>query len=345
MKKTLLALAIPAVLASSSASAVTIYENDATVFSVGGEVEIQYRQTAAEDIANTDGEIRVEDGDLAFDVDYKANDALTVLAGMHLKVGEDDEDSTNTSGYNNNGKVSEDEIFVGIKGDFGKLTVGDKTPFIDDAGIGVDINLKDNGGLTLGETDPYDQLLEYTYSNDGISLGVGYVFAQDDASTDNNDTGKTAEMTELKAGYDFGTVAVTTYYTVQNGLISYTAGDNDNELKSFELDVAVDLDAFYIGAGISSAKLESKDDRLMSYEVAGSYDATEKLTLGLGYAFNDADNENSNVPDGQSSVYGNVQYKLAKNTRAYAEVSFEDTGASTGDSSGTGVALGMEVTF
>lgn len=354
MKKTLLALAIPAALVAGSASAATVYENDDTAVKVGGAVEIQYRQTAKEEIANTDGQIRVDDGDLTFDVEHKLNDALTAIGAMHLTVGEDKDDSENASGYASNGKVKQDEIYVGLTGDFGTVTIGTKTPFIDDSGAGVDIELKDNGGTGLVNTDPYDQLLQYTYSQNGLNLGAGYVFTQDSSDSD---TGDTAEMYEFLAGYDYGMVQVNAYYTVQNG-VSFTDADKDgvrdagtkyadNEIKAFELDVMANIDALYLGAAISSLDVESYSDNLMSYELAAAYAITEKAKVGLGFAINDADGDNSDptVTDSQSSIYANVQYKLAKNTRAYAEVSFEDNGKATGDTSGTGVAVGMEVKF
>ena len=79
-------------------------------------------------------------------------------------------------------------------GNWGELSFGRQLAIIDDAGVGVDYELKDAAGVDFEDTD-FDQLIKYRYSGDGYWAGASYNVAQD------NEAGQSSqELVELAGG-------------------------------------------------------------------------------------------------------------------------------------------------
>ncbi len=335
MKKTIIALAVPALLAAGSATAaVTLYDDEGTKLTVKGAMEIQYRQTATSDASDGDAKLRVDDGDLAFKVTHTINDDLYAIGAMEFSVGEGQKNpGSNASGT---GDVTNDGLYVGLGGSWGEFTAGRQLAIIDDAGVGVDIELKDTAGVSYEDAD-FDQYLKYRYSSEVFWAGVGYNIAQDDGKAGE----KSEELAELAAGIPFGDFEVRGYYG------SYDNEVKDNSQEAWNLEAVWSNDTFYVGAlygqseNENNAGLTTKEVDVI--ELAGSY-TFGASTVGLGWAQNDVKGASDEI----TNIYVNYAYQIRKNVKAYVEVGFEDgleIAGKTGTQDGTGYAAGLEVKF
>ncbi|MBV7299579.1 porin [Enterovibrio paralichthyis] len=348
MKKTILAMAVPALLAAGSASAsITLYDADGTSVELSGAAEVQYRRTGAEDFfdpakvylnkvvggaSTEDGQIRVDDGDLAFRITHQEGDNYA-FGAIELRIGEQgDEANANFSG---SGDVVNDGLYVGFGGNWGELSFGRQLAIIDDAGVGVDYELKDVAGVDFEDTD-FDQLIKYRYSGEGYWAGASYNVSQDDASGSNSD-----RLYELAGGVNvIDSVEVRAYYA--NFKNEATA---DVDQTAWDLEVAYNEGPFY--AGILYGQFESenkagvKTQDVDVIEIAGSY-SKDKSKFGAGAAFNDGQGREEST-----SYYINYGYNLLTNCKLYAEVGYEDFQAddAAGDWDGVGYVAGIEVKF
>ncbi|OAN18533.1 hypothetical protein A3K86_06495 [Photobacterium jeanii] len=323
MKKTLLALTVPALLVAGSASAsVSLYDQDGTQVTMSGAAEVQYYRSAPNDIADQDATLRIDDGDLALRVQHEVNANLYALGAIELAIGEKTKNSG--SDASGTGDVTNDGLYVGLGGNFGEITFGRQLAIIDDAGVGVDIELKDTAGVSYEDTD-MDQYIKYRFNGEQFWAGVGYNIAQKTNGKKND------ELLEVAAGVPFGDFEVRGYY-----------GDYKNEQKAAE-QKAWDLEFVYAKGPIYVGALYGQSDKgnnndVQTWELAGSY-TLDKNTFGLGYAQNTGDTDAQKAVN----IYANVAHQLTANTRAYVEISHEDVKAA--DKKGLGYVVGMEVKF
>ncbi len=329
MKKTLLALTVPALLVAGSASAgISLYDQDGTQVTMSGAAEVQYRLTAVENMANDDAQLRIDDGDLALRIQHQVSADLYAVGAMELNVGESEEVDGTRDGL---GSVTNDVLFVGLGGNFGEMTFGRQTAIIDDAGVGVDIELKDTAGVSYDDVS-MDQYIKYRFNGEKFWAGIGYNIAQSDSNGK-----KGEELLEVAAGVPFGDFEVRGYY-----------GDFKNEQFKNKANVVVgteqtawDLEFVYAAGPIYVGALYGQSDRgdnadVKTWELAGSY-TLGKNTFGLGYAQNSADAK----ADDATNFYANVAHQLTANTRAYVEVGYEDLETDND----FGYVVGMEVKF
>ncbi|CAH0533910.1 Porin-like protein H [Vibrio stylophorae] len=324
MKKTILALAIPAALVATAANAgVTVYENDATAVQLSGAVEVQYYQKATKAV---DSELRIDDGALAIDAAHVINDNLTAFAGLSFIVGED---------QNPNGGVTTDGTFVGLSSNFGALSFGRQYLYIDDIGAGVEIELKDAGAISvdLNDQTTSSDTIKYGYQGDNFFVGADYVANQNEGK---------AKGFDVKAGYDIlDNLNLTGYYADFDSAQDTAANVAQ---KSYQVELRYTLDALYVGASFGNVdKSGAANVDLNSYEVAAAYTLGQN-TFGLGYAYTDGTQE-ANTDYKASSVYGNIVRALNDNVNVYAEVSLEDVKGDAAIDNELGYVAGMEVTF
>ncbi|MGR5127396.1 porin [Photobacterium swingsii] len=340
MKKTLLALTVPALLVAGSASAgISLYDQDGTQVTMSGAAEVQYYRSAKADAKakatnkDADASLRLDDGDLALRVQHQVSADLYTLGVMELKIGEEKEVAGVKDGE---GAVTNDGLYVGLGGNFGEVTFGRQTAIIDDAGVGVDIELKDTAGVGYEDVS-MDQYIKYRFNGEKFWAGVGYNIAQEDAGV------KGEELLEVAAGVPFGDFEVRGYYGAFENEGLKASVEDISKQKAWDLEFVYAAGPIYVGAlyGQKTDTVNSVDNDIKTWELAGSY-TLGKNTFGLGYAQN-SDDATGSLSKEATNFYANVAHQLTANTRAYVELGYEDI--KKFDEKGFGYVVGMEVKF
>ncbi|PML80885.1 porin [Enterovibrio norvegicus] len=315
MKKTILALAVPALMAAGAVNAATVYDQDGVTVSIGGAAEVQLIQPY--EFGNEDNklDVRLDDGELNFGVDVKVSDNLTALGFFDFE--------------SEDGSVENDELWAGFKGDFGKFTVGRQYTFWDDSGIGEDIELGLEGFESNEPADGED-VLKYRYDGETVWFGIAHDL----------DTGDDVSHTDAGVGASFAGVDLALY-----------ANDADlnatTEVFAIQVSAVYNVDAFTVGASYTDIDEEINGDT----NKAGTGSIVELLAgygMGdwqyyIGYNFAEMDNDWEG-----NNVYANATYKMHSNVKTYIEVGYadQDPEPTTGKSDdSTGFLVGMEVKF
>lgn len=209
MKKTLLAVAIPALLASGAASAATIYDNNGTKVDFYGQLRVNLEYASKRDQSGENGtKFRDSGSRFGFKIKHDIGNGLRGLAGLEY--------GNNTQSPENNFKIKNRLGYVGIGAD-------------------------DYGDLTFGRVlSPFDDvaLSDYTYVYGGV-LDFGGNFKRSDS--DNNFIGRTSNTIKFMSDEFFGHISFGGTYTLQDG----ESWDNENNEHAKQLDNAFTLSSFY----------------------------------------------------------------------------------------------------
>ena len=240
MKKLVIASAVAAVMASSTVMADT---------TMGGEVRLKLQNQ---------GEMALNSGKLTFKINASEDlgNGMTGLAYVEME---------NDSADNEENQFHNDKSFVGIKGDFGQLTLGAQGDAAGFACGGTDI-FTDNSGNACGVgavNGTLDNAVVYVKGFGAVTLVVGATFDGDAA---------TGEMSDASAQPDSGNHTV----------------------------IAVNFDggAFTVGGQITSPDsdapvLGSAGLDISSLTVIGGTVKLGEGTLGLTFADNSLDDDNT----------------------------------------------------
>ncbi|SIN94965.1 porin [Salinivibrio sp. ES.052] len=322
MKKTILAMAVPALLAAGSASAsINLYDAEGVKVDASGAAEVQYIQ----DIGNNqDGKWRLDDGDFAINTEVAVSDKLSVIGAMAFEFENLKADSNDLE---NRGDVENDELYVGFKGDWGQFTAGRQYLLMDDSGITKDYELSVNSfGVDINQAA---QVGKYVYDNGSFYGAVTYTdYSEGDDTTDDQ------TIYEGRLGYRIADVDARVYYQLAEDL--GRVSDADTEAYNFEIEYAgienVGIAASY---GRTTDKTGATDVDTDYVSLAADY-TMGKTTFGVGYDNQDADGTSTDL----NGYYANVTYALHSNAHVYAEL-----GDSDGDEQDFGYVAGMEVKF
>ncbi|ODP98611.1 hypothetical protein BZG00_03220 [Salinivibrio kushneri] len=327
MKKTILAMAVPALLAAGSASAsINLYDAEGVKVDLSGAAEVQYMQEIGND---KDGMWRLDDGDIAVNTEVAISPKMSALAGMSFEFEDESTDAGSNSGVENK------ELFVGFKGDtFGQVTFGRQYLLSDDIGITKDYELSissfDGTEATHGA-----QVAKYVYDNGTVYGGIST--RQD---SDGNDDGS-AELSIIDArlGYRVADFDMRGYY--------YKADDVGADKPASSTDVtAYQFEVEY--AGIENVGLAASYGNGEAERVVGGAEVadTDYFSLAADYTMGNTtfaagwDRQDPKEGDNVNGYYANVTYALHSNAKVYAEIG--DTNA---DNSDLGYVAGMEVKF
>ncbi|MBD0786984.1 porin [Vibrio sp. Y2-5] len=326
MKKTLLALAVLA--AAGSVNAANLYENDATAVNISGEIDALYKDLSVKsggaNYKNTDGALSAW-ANVQFDIDHKLSDAVTAFGSFEI---EGDNGST----------TSVDDAFVGFKGAFGKVKIGETgssyallekaeltnegadTDLVynstesDGHGIRYEITVADNLYLsadyqtTKDANKGNDWAVGADYSIGDFTIGLAYQQADEDAVTYNRNAVGTSVAYEANGLY----VAATYSQYEGQGDVNVEGGDTSYDLGDHDGNTAA-LAASY---------------SFSDYKVYGAYQTimADKTTSGANL---DADIKN---------WYVGVEYAVMANLTAFAEYNAAEL-------SGSDVAAKQEMDF
>ncbi|MEZ8131244.1 porin [Enterovibrio norvegicus] len=339
MKKTILALAVPALLAAGAANAsVNLYDADGVSVNVAGAAEIQYYKGYS---TTEDSYLRIDDADLIFTTSIEVSDSLSAVAGMGFKY----EDKFNGDVANDVGNVDNDELWVGFDGDFGKVTFGRQLLVIDDAGNQKDYEL----GTEQTDFVQYQgtQVIKWVYDN-----GTFYAGADIDLDDNKSDTVDGTQIVDGRIGARYeGLDARVYYYDGENFAVTIqgNAYTIDASGFNFEVDYAIS-DAFDVALAYGQIEYSdvssSSELELGVFGISGGYQLDEKTSFAVGYDWIDGTGKGVIADTESTSLYANVTYKLHSNAKVYAEVGVSDAEVGNVDvDTDTGYVLGMEVKF
>ncbi|PSU51605.1 porin [Photobacterium frigidiphilum] len=333
MKKTLVALAILTAAGSANAG-INLYDADGVKVDLSGAAEVQYHQgfaksvdktdTNAKGLTEADGEIRLDDGDIAFNTTVAVSDNMNAVAALAFEM--------------ESGKVTNDELWVGISGDFGTMTFGRQYLIADDSGIGKDIEL---GGEAIDfVVADGDQTVKYVFDNGQFYAGVSALLNSDGK----DQTSDEGQVIDGRLGARFGDLDARVYLYSSEDM----SGANSSR-DGFNLEAEYNINAFSLAASYgqiedeTSAKAKTDIDVIM---LAGSY-TMNKTTFAGGYNNYSVDTSGT---DDINTFYANVTQQLHSNVKVYGEVGYTDleytdvlTNKKVDD--GFGYVVGMEVTF
>ncbi|OOE55680.1 porin [Salinivibrio kushneri] len=358
MKKTILAMAVPALLAAGSASAsINLYDAEGVKVDASGAAEVQYFQNIGN---NQDAKWRLDDGDFEVNTEVAISDKLSAIGNIGFEF--ESKESVTDAGWDegsSNGNVENDSLYVGLKGDWGQFTVGRQLLLMDDAGITKDYELSKN--LFTGTETHAQQVGKYVYDNGTFYGAATYTDKSDgfeddsaEAVKDGYGAGDDTRIYEARLGYRVADVDARVYYQrVDNiGRNNDSAGnvisdEVNQDAYNFEIEYTgienvgiaasigrISTDTFDEdnNGNISSSVVDQETDYM---SIAADY-TMGKTTFAVGYDNKDEDGESSDV----NGYYANVTYALHSNAKVYAEV-----GDSDGENEDFGYVAGMEVKF
>lgn len=327
MKKTLVALAILTAAGSANAG-INLYDAEGVKVDMSGAAEVQYRQ---EFTPNSDAKIRLDDGDLAINTTVAISDKMNAVAGLAFEMEGDNQNVTN------------DELWVGVGGDFGTLTFGRQYLIADDAGIAKDYEL---GGEAISLSQAAgNQTVKYVFDQGQFYAGVSALIGEDGKGSTSDET----SIIDGRLGARFSNLDVRVYlYSGKD-----VTGDNveyfDNsfaatdkfDVDGYQLEAEYVMDAFAFAASFGQVDYDLVGSTAAEAEVtvaalAGSY-TMDMTTFALGYNYADLDD----AADGDvNTFYANVTQQLHSNVKVYGEIGTTDV-----DNSEFGYVAGMEVKF
>ena len=324
MKKTLLALAVPALLAAGSASAADVYNQDGVIVTVGGAAEIQFIDDYTKD---KDADIKLDDGELNFTTLVDVNDQLQAIGFFDFEV---------ENGAEESGVVS-DELWAGfVTKEAGTISFGRLYLIADDAGIGEDYEL---GGESFGFAETKsDRGIKYTYDNGQFYAGLSHSLDANDAP---------GAITDGRIGARFEGVDVRAYL--------YDSDYNDVDTFGYNLEAVYAQDNWSVAGSFGNFEDENAAGETTADIDAFSVSATYTMnatTFAGGFNYLDDSENDADV----STLYVNVTQQLHSNVKVYAEVGFLDGEAAGVDldklpadnkyaREDFGYVVGMEVSF
>jgi len=312
MKKTLIASAIAATLASNAMAmdqATDLAQRLDSMPTIYGNIQLVHLST--DDDATTDHEFQDNGSTIGFTHESAVSEGLTAFMKAEFEFDADDKGSST-------GISNLDEAYIGLKGDFGSVQVGsddtvydwiDMLDTYEAVGLGGGLAEQKQGdniqyvspeiaeGITLGLTAPIDSdsnfggALAAMYSMDNLSVALAYAMGREE-------TADTEDTIGLAASFGIDEITLIAQYETQTdtadvfGLMGmYTMGQNTfalgYQMTSFDPSGSEDQSDIYIQA------LHNLSDHsylyleyLMQTDVDGAKDSDlDSLAIGAAYAF------------------------------------------------------------
>lgn len=324
MKKTLVALAVAAF--ATSASALTVYEQDGAKVDFNGSLRLRLDQessktTQAGVTTKKRAHTNLHNDGSRFGVTAKYDLADDFYALGRVEFRFDDE----ATGSDKFGDLYAKRAYVGLGSkQYGEVTFGRQILIGDDiAQSGFD-NAYGTFDTTLETAS--DSAVRYDYKGvDGLQVGLSYRFANKRDA--NNEVKEGAQ----KSGYDFGTtynfkVAEGRDATVAAGYsrTNYKVAEGKHHKDAYAFGAKYKVDALTLGADYAGAfeKNGNERGRLNGLRVGAKYDVTPAVAVYGNYGYYVAKTKHSGT--NQAKTVGHkymlgAQYSLHKNVFTYVE--------------------------
>ncbi|MGF1769768.1 porin [Enterovibrio makurazakiensis] len=304
MKKTILAVAIPAVLLAGNVSAYEVLSTEDGSVEVFGQLRAKLEKKENTDIKLDDGSSRA-----GVAAQYKVTEDFDVLAALEYSLA--DEFKNRYS-------------YIGATGDWGKVTIGKQYLTADDL-WGVDNSYFYGGshiveGMVSG--GKHDSSIRYTYQHDAFYVDASYALPEDDTNP---------EVFELFGGFKVAGFDVTAGVSkaeqghgAEGAVKAGTLEDLYHTVwveRSFgDLSVGVQ----YAASDIDSAENNTSLDRT-GYAVAGNYAVSPKSAVYGGYEISEYDVSGLLDESGDATlVYLGAVHKFNSFFRVYGEMAYAD---------------------
>lgn len=344
MKKTLLAAAVvSALVASTAASAATVYDKDGTVLNVNGRIEAQWYNAGSSSnmskkVGNSDSSI-YNWARMSLEGRSVLNDYATAFGKMEWDVA--DGDNTTPSG------MSARDQFIGVDfGKFGKVQTGRYKSLLQTVAGVTDVLAGDGeSGKTyvIGDTRNAGKLT-YTWTGYGVLLGAEYQSAKN-GYEEHNMVFDVESGYSLLAGYTtpsvlFGPISIKAGYGYLKGQDDannrYLSDATKNTKKiplsyvdsqsgwAASLTWGVPSAGWYFAGEYTAVSYEFKDGRTdldgQGYEIVGKYSFANGLSIATGFQYENWEYKNETVKSSQIPLV--VEYNFNPNFKVYAQANF-----------------------
>ncbi|WP_346351977.1 porin [Oceanimonas sp. AH20CE76] len=341
MKKTILALTIPALFATS-ASAVTVYSDEGAKVDIYGRIQYEAgemgfkKDDATANNFGGEGEAR-----LGVNVEYALNNDIDLIGKLEWQVVAEGDDATGTG----SDSLSTRYAWAGYRfQDTTELTFGRSQDPIAQVLYLSDIFNIFGGRAGYGETfelsDKVDDQVRVSYAANGLDLRGAYAFSDGYKLEKGGDGKELDNQWSLSAGYTFPVgVGVYAAYEQQNvrGRDADTGRSYDS-IDAWFAGASYTVDGFFL-SGLYTQR-EQGDVDTKGFELTGTYNV-DAWTLLAQYSYEETD---SNVRDFDSidAWTLGVQYDLTAKAKLYAEYEinddeFKNDGTSRDDRYGLGI--------
>ncbi|MBR9856663.1 MAG: porin [Gammaproteobacteria bacterium] len=319
MKKTILALTIPALFATS-ASAVTVYSDEGAQVDIYGRVQFeagaQKYQTVKTDKAENFG--GVGEARLGVNVKYMLNNDVDLIGKLEWQVTAEGENDTQTD------DIDARYAWAGFRFmDTTDLTFGRvNSPYAQLLDYTDVLNVF--GGIaaygdTLGTTDKVDDMARVSYAANGLDLRAGYSFNDADKQDGNlaeEDRWSVSAGYTLPMGLGFGAA----YEQIAFG----NGADQDNWIAG----VNYTLDGLYVAAIYTAQEKDAigGKNETDGYELHAQY-TVDAWTVLAQYSNEEYDAAGStSTVDTVDAITLGAQYSLTPKAKLYAEYLINDIG-------------------
>lgn len=330
MKKTFLAAAvISALVASTAASAATVYDKDGTVLNVNGRIEAQWYNAGS--YSNMSGEVGNNDSSIynwarmGLDGRSQLSSYATAFGKMEFDVGDGDRKASNMSAR---------DQFIGVDfGKFGKIQTGRYKSLLQTVVAVTDVLAGDGeSGKTFVIGDNRNAgKLTYTWNGYGFLFGAEYQSAK-------NDYEEHGTKFDVESGYSviagyttpavlFGPISIKagySYMNAQDDSFHEEAVDSQDGWAA-SLSWGVPSAGWYFAGEYSTKTTEfynhsEADFEQSGFEIVGKYSFANGLSLATGYQYERAEQGKKTVKASQIPVV--VEYNFNPNFKVYAQANF-----------------------
>ncbi|MFH7564372.1 porin [Oceanimonas smirnovii] len=327
MKKTILALTIPALFATS-ASAVTVYSDEGAKVDIYGRIqyeagEMKYKSGSNE--ANNfggEGEAR-----LGVNVEYALNNDIDLIGKLEWQVVAEGDDATGSDSLDTR------YAWAGYRfQDTTELTFGRSQDPIAQVLYLSDIFNIFGGRAGYGDTfelnDKVDDQVRVSYAANGLDLRGAYAFSDGYKLEKAGNGSELNNQWSLSAGYVFPV-----------GVGLYAAYEQQDVRGKFD-----SIDAWFAGASYTVdgfffsglyTQREQGDVDTKGFELTGTYNV-DAWTLLAQYSYEETDNNVRDFDSIDAWTLG-VQYDLTAKAKLYAEYEINDDDLNRDDRYGMGI--------
>ncbi|WP_044617155.1 porin [Gynuella sunshinyii] len=317
MKKMALSIAVSTVVAASGASAATILEQDNLKLNLEGDFQVNFEKSRVKD---SKVQMEYDDLEIKFKPTYTLDNGMTAFGVLEIDFNKEGD-----SGAAKN----LDDGYVGLGYMGGKVSMGDMVYASDDFGIGEDYEL---GMDTAFANTSGSDVIKAEYSTDMFTVKASYDMEENHGSGDKDES-----AFDLYGETSFGDI------TVAGAFQSYKADGDADEVNNFGASISYSVDMFSVAAEVSSSEGFIVDniniEDAVEYQIAGTYSATDAVTLAAGIGQILPDNDDiANI----TVYYVNAKYAFAEKAYVFAEIGGADTDDVDTD---LGYAAGLAVKF
>lgn len=321
MKKTILALAVSALL-STTVQAANVYDSQGTTADIYGRVQFDISDSGADDV-NGEGSAR-------FGVKGSSEVVPGVKAIVHGEWQLDAEDS------NSDDAISARHVYLGVDHETaGRFVFGQTDTAFYQAVAATDIfNSYGYAAFTGIEDGRQEGQFVYNAMFGSVYVGASYQFANDDFKVKVGNPDAAGYTTSVAAKLD-SAHALTLGYKFGFGLDIY-GGYHKEELSeigaegsktNLALSAGYALGDLYLGAAIVQADYSGDtlsavlvdDTKLVGFDLVAAYNVLENVSLYGGYAALEAQFASASDVDVADEFTLGAQYKLNSNAKVWAE--------------------------